>query len=283
MSLAPIYQGIILDFFVVSNPATLLEVLIVFRQSHRRLIVERQSVEHIAVDWRDNAIADFSFDLRDPEFITFISSDFATHGPASSATTNLPLALRLFQHALKEGYIEVLEAPSIKDPALKELARSLNPSRGGYGIDYPEHGGANAPLTVGPDSPHTVAANVDLALAGGYQVAFADPRFYKRENDPLLQSGMFAEMATGVLRDLLSRWSARSFEELQAIVDHPTLLPQLVEGVSAIIEERQYHQDLKMFLPRVAADALTGGIAGYIEMLYRILKKQLERPKEDGH
>jgi len=279
MGLAPTHQGIVLDFFVLSNPVRLIESLIVFRQSHRRLMAERLSVENITIDWRDNTVGDVSFDLRDPEFITYINSDFAALS-SEVTPTNLPLALRLFQHSVKEGYIEVVEATSIQDPDLIELRRRLNPARGSCLIDYPEHGGANAPLTIGPDWPHTPTANLEVALAGGYQVAFGDPRFYERDSDPLLKSGMFAETATGVLRDVLSGWSSPSFEELRAIVDSPILLPRLVERVSSVIDDRQYRQDLKLFLPRVAADTLTGGIASNVEMLFRILKKQYEGWKD---
>jgi len=69
-------EAIVLDFFAITDPRALLESLVVFRQSHRRILVEHLSVENIALDWASNAVGDVSCELRDPDPIQFLSSGF---------------------------------------------------------------------------------------------------------------------------------------------------------------------------------------------------------------
>lgn len=268
--------SVLLDFFAITNPVILLESLILFRQTESEIVVAESSVKNIEIDWATNDICDIKYDLTNPEIIKFISSDWNL-ADAGIYNTNLPLAISIFQHAVREGYIKILSPKTKLDPHTSKLMENLSLPRGSI-LDYPDYGGMDGPITICPDVPWDSYDNLSLALSNGFGLLPAHPELRKLKNDPLLHNtDLFLKVEQKMMTEPLHLRSLSDIDSYFALIDKPTLLPEIVEAANILFEDKNYKKDLKLFFPRLIFDTLTGGLASHAEMLFKIYRKKFEK------
>ncbi|HEY1267337.1 MAG TPA: hypothetical protein VGH16_08785 [Candidatus Binatia bacterium] len=214
----------------------------------------------------------------DPEFLNFLSQwenadDLSLQPPVPT----LCLAVRIFQHAVHEGYIEIIDT-SIS--GMEEI-----PLWAGINLYVNQ-------VFAGPTDTESLRDSIAFALRNRCQIAVGDEKDLRDINHALSvgRTGKgkdkqrnlpgllpYSQIKKGRLRETVFNWHPKSIGEIFGCIDHPTLLPSLTEAVAEAIENEAYKKDLWLFLPRLVLDAMTAGAASYAEMLYRIFKKNWRR------
>jgi len=268
-------EGVLLDFSSITDPAVLFESLILYRQTHDRLYVSEQSVnvyvESDPLDWHGGR-----FDLRDPDFIGHIKRAIASDD-ISLESWNLSLALKIFQHSLKEGYIEILPNPP-KDPELDEFLESkgLDRVRG----RYLEFGGrVEESVQIGPLSGGREAtlSDIRLAIGKGFQISVGSMTRTEVPLADLATAGLLAQVKDGELKQGIRLSNPSSLDDLYWAIARPCMLQQIVQATQSVIAERKVKEDLLFFFPRLLADKVTFGLWNAAEILYRVYRHYLQR------
>ncbi len=262
-------RGILLDFASILDPLILLESLIIYRQTHKKIFLAEHSVSNIAFMWFRLGFEDY-YDLREADIL----NSFDGHLDLNStilANWNLPLAIKLLQHSIREGFIEVL--PSNYDAlGIRFLKESGLPTFGGAQIF--EFSFQNLFLTISPDIPQAFASDVGIVLRNNLHASFSNPNHKFATNDPLTEKGILKKIKDGTLSHVLEIWRPNNFNEIYGLIAEPKLLPDIVNAAKEVTEDQAFKNDLLLFVPRFLADMATGGVYSVCEMAYKIYRKK---------
>ena len=269
-------KSIIVDLATITNPSRLVEALIVFQKTHDRICVNSKLME-VDFDWPNNTVGEIDYDLRDPEAITFLRTDFDV-SDLSFQSKNLPLALRLFQHAIKKGLIDVVEEPALaqSDDRVAGLCQALD-FESIWAFQYSDKDRGYF-WRMESRAGWVFENNLSLALRHGMQLAVSDIRAKASASGG---TDMFVKVEEQTIGQVVSRWQPASFDEILAAIDHPGLLPSLTEAVKDVVDDHAYSSDVKFFVPRLILDTVTAGQFSNFEMLYKIYRHNRDRRKND--
>jgi hypothetical protein len=271
--------GVVLDFRTITDPSSLVQSLTVFRQAHEEIYV---SVHNLKVSFESDPLDLLGglVDLRDEDLTKRLAIAFDVNN-LSLENWNLPLALRILQFAIREGYISVLDDPQWQQGVLVSSLPTEDPGR--IEVHLPQAveylvSGDEERLEILPAScRNAFLKDVEFAASNDWQLVVGSTRLANWLSGNLSHAGLIAELKAGTVRDVFPYWMPSSVREIFDAIATPSLLPNIVNATTRLIEQQGYRKDLLWFIPRFLADLASAGIASQVEMLYRICSHNWDR------
>jgi hypothetical protein len=271
-------KGVLLDFASLTDPRSLFQSLILYQQTHNQIYVGRCSVDKVCVFWDRADGGEYYFDLRDPDLLNYMTG--FDMDDVSLAEWNLPLAIKIFQHAIKEGLIEVLPEESNEDIEAAGYLMTKEERSHFVGIQTYYYGPKATHLTIVPDIPSSFLEDIYICLLNGCQLSVTDARFVDESNDPLGQSVFLEKTGQGKLIDTLRHWQPKSLSEIFVALSHPPLLTGIVDTTVALMERKKLKKDMLMFTPRFLLNRTSSGLFGLLELLYRVYRSRNDKKND---
>lgn len=252
----------VIDFSVITNPVALIDALLFFRAKGEHLQVGEHNVVAVDIDFYAPQRQTVTDDLRDPDLARHVSDVIQPGFGSKIDVSNIGLALRVFQYAAQQGYIEIVPGGT-----------GVLPNDSFRNMDLPLAQWYHyTNMAVVPDHPDALREDLRLASArSGSLVTCHDKLLLKKHLAP---HGAWIVPAAGAISvKLATRWVPTNDAEVLACIDNPQLLPGLTAAVAEQVEAEAHESDLRLFLPRLLADHATGGTFSLIEILVRIWRQ----------
>lgn len=268
-------SAVLLDFNTIIDPVAMLASLVVFRQSHERLLVRGESLVY-RYDYEDHSHPGMNFGRFDDKKAIGVASYICKRSPddLSLQPDNLCLSLRLLQHALSEGIVTVLNDHLLGEWYGKDKMVSPDEIRSLPSFPYIDRnlysGAKYKSLILQPDTPGRLE-DLSMSLKQGWDVALGGRTFGPQD---LIHHGKVKPKDLGQPREYLRLLAADRFSIYTSLIDEPGVLGAVSEATNAVIETQNYESELRWFLPKYALDAASMGAYSLVEMLWLIVKRK---------
>lgn len=260
----------IIDFYTIIDPLKLLEALSVFNPINGKLIVGEYNVCNIEIGSIFGGLG--RLDFCDEKSLHYIDSAYGGFNPYLS-NDNVPLAIRIFQHAVKENIV-----------GIKKLKTDIN---FGTVSKYNENGFFNdsfyeticcthflgdRKIHFMPDlSYYCLKFDIYNSIISDNQLVCSNKDIIKISEKLSFENHLHLS-TDGINKQVIKKWTPKNIREIYKIIEEPQLFSNLIEATQLVLEEKKYQNDLKIFLPKWVADFTTLGSVSLVEMLYKIFR-----------